>query len=150
MIKKEEKKLLNNWIKDSSQTFSRMQNSHKSRELIFLCFVPLSLRCVDKSRERLFNKKLVSSGDAFLTPKRGNTASTILFHFNTGDELGRRRRRKGGGGRDNETEQEEEEGGWGAGLIWAVKLLQWAGGQRFSRTAADHCNMLHRPSPKRA
>lgn len=75
-----------------------MQNSdsHKSRELIFLCFVPVFPRCVDKSRERLFNKKLVSSGDAFLTPKRGNTASTILFHFNTGDELGRRRRRKGG------------------------------------------------------
>lgn len=77
-----------------------MQNSdsHKSRELIFLCFVPLFPRCVDKSRERLFNKKLVSSGDAFLTPKRGNTASAILFHFNTGDKLGRRRRRRRGRG----------------------------------------------------
>lgn len=61
----------------------------KARETICLCFVPLFQKCVDKSRERLFNKKLVSSGDAFLTPKRGNTASAILFHFNTGDGLGR-------------------------------------------------------------
>lgn len=32
-------------------------------------------------------------------------------------------------GGDNETEREEVEGGWDAGLIWPVKLLQWAGGQ---------------------
>lgn len=36
----------------------------------------------------------MSSGDDFLTPKRGNTASSILFHFNTGDELGKRRERR--------------------------------------------------------
>lgn len=88
-IKKTEEKTL-------LKTFSRTQNSdcHKSRELIFLCFISLFLICVDKSRERIVNIKLVSSGDAFLTPKRGNTASTILFHFNTWDELGRRKRRR--------------------------------------------------------
>lgn len=147
-MKKTKKKLLNNWRKDSSQTFflaHRSQTPMKARETIFHCFVLLFQRCVDKSRERLFNKKLVSSGDAFLTPKRGNTASAILFHFNTGDGLGRGGGREGG--RDNETEQE---GRWDVGLIWAIKLLQWAGGQRFIRTAADHCNTLRRPSPKRA
>lgn len=131
-IKKTEEKTL-------LKTFSRTQNSdcHKSRELIFLCFISLFLICVDKSRERIVNIKLVSSGDAFLTPKRGNTASTILFHFNTWgrtweeeeeeeEELWRKGRE---GRRDNETEQEEEKGRWDAGLIWAVKLLQWAGGQ---------------------
>lgn len=66
------------------------------------------------------------------------------FILTQGTNLGGRE-----GGRDNETEQGEEEGRWDAGLISAVKLLQWAGGQRFSRTVADHCNTLHRPSPKR-
>lgn len=56
----------------------------------------------------------MSSGDAFLTPKRENTVSPILFHFNTGDEHGRRGGVRGGRerGRDNETEREEEEGRW--------------------------------------
>lgn len=71
-------------------------NSNKSREQVFLCFVPLFPRCVDKSRERLFNKRLVSSGDAFLTPKRENTVSPILFHLNTGDKIGGRERGKEG------------------------------------------------------
>lgn len=74
----------------------------------------------------------MSSGDAFLAPKRENTVSPILFHFNAGDKIGRGSEGRREGGRDNETEREAEEGRWDAGLIRAVKLLQWAGGQSFS------------------
>lgn len=49
---------------------------------------------------------------------------------------------RGGRGGDNETVREGEEGGRVAKSIWAVKLLQWVGGQWFGHTATDFCNVL--------
>lgn len=60
-----------------------------------------SQRCVDKSRGRSFNDRPASPGDACRTPKRGNTASPNLFHFNTWDNL-REEEGTGGGMRRRE------------------------------------------------
>lgn len=54
------------------------------------------------------------------------------------EEEGIRRAR----GADNEMVREGEEGGRVAELIWAVKLLQWVGGQWFGHTATDFCSVL--------
>lgn len=57
----------------------------------------------------------MSSGDAFLAPKRENTVSPILFHFNTGDKIVRGSKGAREGGKEVEimrqSERKKREGG---------------------------------------
>lgn len=49
--------------------------------------------------------------------------------------------------RESEREREEEDrGGRVAESMWAVKRLQWVGGQRLGHTATDLCSKRCRPS----